>query len=231
MTGSDLCDTCSLYCFVRYLWDFVISNQLSCDARSKVCLMTLKTVSSLLALGNILHVHKYRLRCLKLQVQSDDFLLRPFKCWVSVCHLLLGQWCWFVIMHPIVYQQMTSVPEVHIQLNKRMSSLPYDMPTWTLSVVKVHLFLSLLSLLYLSIFLTCSSSEMANSGFLFVCVIERRKDKKWEILWMKGCDIVDTDRSAFAWHVIHLDYLKKWAMNSILWFTCEMTHSWFGLCV
>lgn len=86
--------------------------------------------------------------------------------------------------------------------------------------------------LYL-IFLSCLPAHPLRwqiVGFC-LCVIERKRDKKWEIVWMKGCDIVDTDRTVFAWHVIHLDYLKKWAMNSILWFTCKMTHSWSGLCV
>lgn len=76
MTASALCDPCGLYWLLRYLHDFAITKQHFCDA----------SVSSgqhslcFLAVVNILHVHKYRLWCAKLQAQNDDFLCHPLKC-------------------------------------------------------------------------------------------------------------------------------------------------------
>lgn len=150
---------------------------------------------------------------------TSFFAHLSFECQFVICYLVSGVGLSLCTL--LCISRWHQCQKCTFSWNKRMSSLRFDN-------VKVHLFLSLLYSLHLSNFLICSSSEMVNSGFLFVWVIERRRDKKWEISWMNGYRGYWSN-CLCLWHVtIHF---QKWAMNSIFWVTCKMTHSFSGLCV
>ena len=69
-TGSDLCDTCCLYCFLelfvgsRHEWSTLLPKWKAPRYKG----VSLRDPDSSPVLGNILCVHKYRLRCQKLRV-------------------------------------------------------------------------------------------------------------------------------------------------------------------
>lgn len=157
--------------FLSYLWGFVTGNQHCYRSEktpdTKVCLVvTLTAVLSwetfFVFINTGCTIQNYRF---KWGTSSFTHLI----CLVLLCHLLLGQWCQFVIMGPIVYQKMTSVSVVRVLFNKK------DELNAAHDVTRQHKFsLSLLKFtysarwslffIYLSIFLICTLSVMVNTG-------------------------------------------------------------------